>query len=119
MQPCMGCKPVLKAVNVTLGWSRACLKWGDTTSSYTLGWSGECDLSPGAVLCSRQQDRVVRGMVLTTMAEPAKLLSRMVRRTVLKVVGALWVGVSPPTVGMICRIPACTCWVTACESVTR
>jgi hypothetical protein len=30
-------------------------------------------------------------MVLTTMAEPAKLLSRMVRRTVLKVVGALWV----------------------------
>ena len=52
-------------------------------------------------------------------AEPAKLLSRMVRRIVLKGVGALWVGVSPPRVGMICRVSACTCWVSACESVTR
>ena len=47
MQPCMGCKPVLKAVNVT--WDgQGVPEAGDTTSSYTLGWSGECDLSPGA-----------------------------------------------------------------------
>lgn len=47
MQPCMGCKPVLKAVNVT--WDgQGVPEVGDTTSSYTLGWSGECDLSPGA-----------------------------------------------------------------------
>ena len=47
MQPCMGCKPVLKAVSVT--WDgQGVPEAGDTTSSYTLGWSGECDLSPGA-----------------------------------------------------------------------
>ena len=47
MQPCMGCKPVLKAVNVTWDGEGA-PGVGDTTSSYTLEWSGECDLSPGA-----------------------------------------------------------------------
>ena len=46
MQPCMGCKPVLKAVNVTWDGEGA-PGVGDITSSYTLDWSGECDLSPG------------------------------------------------------------------------
>ena len=43
----MGCKPMLQAVNVT--WNgHGVPEVGDTTSSYTLGWSGECDLNPGA-----------------------------------------------------------------------
>ena len=46
MQPCMGCKPVLKAVNVTWDGEGA-PEVGDTTSSYTLQWNGECDLSIG------------------------------------------------------------------------
>ena len=47
LQLCMGCKPVLQAVNVT--WDgQGVPEAGDTTSSYTLGWSGECGLSPGA-----------------------------------------------------------------------
>ena len=43
-QPCMGCRPELKAVNATWNGKGKQGK-GETTSSYTLSWSGECQLS--------------------------------------------------------------------------
>lgn len=44
MQPCMGCQPVLKAVNAT--WNgKGTPGEDDTTSSFTLTWAGECELS--------------------------------------------------------------------------
>ena len=44
VQPCMGCRPALKAVNATWDGKGKQGK-GDTTSSYILDWSGECQLS--------------------------------------------------------------------------
>ncbi len=43
-QPCMGCRPVLRAANATWNGKGKQGK-GETTSSYTLSWSGECQLS--------------------------------------------------------------------------
>lgn len=47
IQPCMGCQPVLKALNATWDGKGKQGK-GDTTSSYALSWSGECQLSKTA-----------------------------------------------------------------------
>ena len=43
-QPCMGCRPVLKAADAAWDGKGKQGK-GETTSSYTLSWSGDCQLS--------------------------------------------------------------------------